>query len=492
MRLILATLISRPFLIDSFTTFPCRFSQVHSFTSNRFALISKTQMVKRARDIDDEATSTFTSTTSPMPSPKKQTLSPKKKASPKKLKSADSPKSRSKSKSKSSPTKKKPPPNEKKEKTLKQAKEKKPKKPKVVIQSATEVDPLTYLPPTSPTAKYFTAVSWNCAGLRGTLAKNPDILSDLIKATATCAHGVNQPPDLIMLQETKLQEMHVDGSDKKIDLRNILSKEGYDDYWACSTAKKGYSGTAMFVRRSVPGKEKKQTDMSSFFGSSKETTKKEEAYSSKVKVKSQPVYPLPTTPPTYGFGGPGHASLAEGRTITLNYDKFTITNAYVPNAGQSLERLDYRTKTWDKDFYDFNKAQEKEKQKPVVWGGDLNVAYDKYDTWNEGAKHHPKQAGLTQVERDGFKKQLDDGGFKDAFRTLHGEKHGHYSYWSMRSGARAPNKGLRLDYFVCGEGMFEEEGGGGEGGVRVHNSFMVPEFQGSDHAPCVLELEIKY
>ena len=36
----------------------------------------------------------------------------------------------------------------------------------------------------------------------------------------------------------------------------------------------------------------------------------------------------------------------EGRTITLEFSKFYIVNTYVPNSGQKLERLAYRTEKW--------------------------------------------------------------------------------------------------------------------------------------------------
>lgn len=52
--------------------------------------------------------------------------------------------------------------------------------------------------------------------------------------------------DMLCLQETKLQEMHLD--DPKLNLRALLKEDGYDDYWSCSTARKGYSGTAVFVK----------------------------------------------------------------------------------------------------------------------------------------------------------------------------------------------------------------------------------------------------
>lgn len=45
----------------------------------------------------------------------------------------------------------------------------------------------------------------------------------------------------------------------------------------------------------------------------------------------------------------------EGRVITLDFPKFSMTNVYTPNSGQNLERLDMRTKTWDKEFLSFIK-----------------------------------------------------------------------------------------------------------------------------------------
>jgi len=44
----------------------------------------------------------------------------------------------------------------------------------------------------------------------------------------------------------------------------------------------------------------------------------------------------------------------------------------VPNAGQALERLDYRTKEWDVAMLAYLKGLEA--KKPVVWTGDLNVS----------------------------------------------------------------------------------------------------------------------
>jgi exodeoxyribonuclease III len=120
----------------------------------------------------------------------------------------------------------------------------------------------------------------------------------------------------------------------------------------------------------------------------------------------------------------------------------------------------------------------------------LNVAHKEYDCWNFGAKHLAKQAGLTQQERDSFQSQLDTNGgdYVDAFRHLYPEAKGHYSYWSQRAGNRAPNKGLRLDYFICSKSLFEYDT---DQKVFVRDSYMIPEQEGSDHCPVVLEIEIR-
>lgn len=36
----------------------------------------------------------------------------------------------------------------------------------------------------------------------------------------------------------------------------------------------------------------------------------------------------------------------EGRTITMIFDRFVLINAYVPNSGDGLVRLNYRVNEW--------------------------------------------------------------------------------------------------------------------------------------------------
>jgi exonuclease III len=63
----------------------------------------------------------------------------------------------------------------------------------------------------------------------------------------------------------------------------------------------------------------------------------------------------------------------EGRVLTLEFEKFYLMTAYIPNAGQKLDRLDYRTKEYDGVFQDNIEALRK--KKPVILCGDLNVCH---------------------------------------------------------------------------------------------------------------------
>ena len=112
---------------------------------------------------------------------------------------------------------------------------------------------------------------------------------------------------------------------------------GYDSYWNYAE-KKGYSGTAIYTKHK----------------------------------------PLSVR---YGIGIEEHDH--EGRVITLEYEDFFFITVYVPNAQDGLKRLDYRMK-WEDDFLSYIK--ELDKQKPVIFCGDLNVAHEEIDIKNAKAK----------------------------------------------------------------------------------------------------------
>ena len=342
----------------------------------------------------------------------------------------------------------------------------------------------------------FAVISWNVAGMRALIKNRPDALPDL---------AARYDADVLCLQETKLQAGNMD--DPKLKLREYFETRmgGYDCHWSYSVEKKGYSGTAMFVRKrggsfgpdlggddgdgggdgekGVPRKgKKKQAKLGAFFGSSADDDGGEGGADrgSTAAGGDVPVSHLRPIRVETELGLPEHDG--EGRTITAEFPLFYLTNVYVPNSGQKLERLGYRTERWDAEFLAKMMRLGEEGGKPVIWLGDLNVAHGAKDTWNEGAKHLAKSAGTTAEERASFEAQLG-AGFVDAFRHLHPDGRGHYSYWSQRAGNREPNKGLRLDYFICSSGLMED--GDGKKAL-VRDCYMVPDELGSDHCPIVL------
>ena len=268
------------------------------------------------------------------------------------------------------------------------------------------------------------------AGIRALLKKEPNVFAKL-----AAKHDL----DVLCLQETKLQEQHLD--DPKLKIRDIIFAEAaasYDDYWSCSTAKKGYAGTAVFVRNRKKGKSTtKQTTMDSFIGKGSKSKSSMETADKPLTIDPRLLIPEKVS---YTMGIDKHDQ--EGRMVVVEMPLFTFCNVYVPNSGQNLERLSYRTNEWDQDFLAFMQSKQT-KDRPVLWLGDLNVAHTNLEVWNNGAKHLAKQAGVTAEERASFQAQLETG-FIDAFRHLHPTAAGHYSYWSTRAGNREVRRGFWL------------------------------------------------
>ncbi|MCX7679708.1 MAG: exodeoxyribonuclease III [Spirochaetes bacterium] len=173
-----------------------------------------------------------------------------------------------------------------------------------------------------------------------------------------------------------------------------------------------------------------------------------------------------------GIGIAKHDS--EGRVITFELERAYLVNVYVPNAQRGLERLDYRTKEWDKDFLAYLKSLEK--VKPVIACGDFNVAHKEIDLANP--KANVGNAGFTPEERAGFD-NIINAGFIDTFREFTKEG-GHYTWWSFMGRAREKNIGWRIDYFLISPALRPV----------LKNSYILPKVMGSDHAPIVLEIAL--
>ncbi len=173
----------------------------------------------------------------------------------------------------------------------------------------------------------------------------------------------------------------------------------------------------------------------------------------------------------YGMGIEEHDQ--EGRMITLEFEKFFLINVYVPNSKRGLLRLDYRM-TWENDFLNYVKTLEK--NKPVIFCGDLNVCHKEIDIANP--KTNLRSAGFTIEERNKFTILLDNG-FIDTYRYQNPDKVA-YTWWTYFAQARARNIGWRLDYFVISEKLL----------LKLKESAIYSEIMGSDHCPIGLEMNI--
>ena len=225
--------------------------------------------------------------------------------------------------------------------------------------------------------------------------------------------------DIFCIQETKMQINQLDN-----EIKNIFNE--YYEYWN-SAERKGYSGTAIF-------------------------TKKEP-----ISIKN-------------GIGIEEHDN--EGRVITLEYEDFYLINCYTPNSKRGLERLPYRM-IWEDEIRSYLKRLDK--NKPIIYCGDLNVAHKEIDLKN--AKSNMGNCGFTEEEREKMSKLLNSG-FTDAFRYKYPNKTDSYTWWSYMGRARENNVGWRIDYFIVSDRIKN----------KINDVIIYDDIFGSDHCPVELDI----
>ncbi len=236
-------------------------------------------------------------------------------------------------------------------------------------------------------------------------------------------------PDVLCIQETKAHPDQVE-----IDLPD------YIEYWH-SAEKKGYSGTAIFTKHEpievvngIPEKISKKYQLEDAYG---DTTK-------------------------------------EGRVMTAEYEPFYISTVYTPNAKEDLSRIPMRQQ-WDPAYLEY--MDHLQKEKPVIFCGDFNVAHTEIDL----ARPKPNRGkkGFTDEERGGFDAMIEKG-FIDTFRMFNTEGE-NYTWWSHYAKARERNVGWRIDYVMASQNLSE----------IIKNARIHADVMGSDHCPVSIELGIE-
>ena len=272
-------------------------------------------------------------------------------------------------------------------------------------------------------------ISWNIDSLNATLTGD-SARALLSRDVLNWIMGYN--PEIIALQETKLPS---DGPSKK-HLEILWDKfPDYEIVWNSSIepARKGYAGTMFLYKKDL-----------------------------KASVEIPKI------------GAPGTMD-AEGRIMTLEFDKFYLTQVYTPNAGDGLNRLEDR-QIWDIKYADYLVGLDKEKY--VIATGDFNVAHKEIDLAHPN--NNRRSAGFTDEERQGFTNLLEKG-FTDTFRYLHGDVEGVYSWWAQRAKtSKINNSGWRIDYWLVSDRIAD----------KVIKSEMIDSGPRQDHTPILLEINL--
>lgn len=259
--------------------------------------------------------------------------------------------------------------------------------------------------------------SWNVNGIRA-----------VIKKEAFYSFIKKHQPDILCLQETKANKEQTD-----IDLL------GYEEYWN-SAERKGYSGTAIFT-------------------------------------KTKPIQVINDLPDDIvkkyevtgdDYGNPNN----EGRVMAAEFENFYVVTVYTPNSKDDLTRIPLRHNNWDPAFLAYVKQLEKEK--PVLFCGDLNVAHTEDDLARP--KPNVGKKGFTDEEREGFDNFVKQG-FKDTFRIFT-KGNGHYTWWTHWAKARERNVGWRIDYWMASKDIAH----------KIKSAKIHADIMGSDHCPISIEI----
>ncbi|MCA9359057.1 exodeoxyribonuclease III [Candidatus Kaiserbacteria bacterium] len=260
--------------------------------------------------------------------------------------------------------------------------------------------------------------SWNMNGIRAVERKG--LLQPFL---------ANHQPDILCIQETKAHPDQIE-----------LDSPEYELFWH-SAEKKGYSGTAIFTKH--------------------EPIEVVNGLPEEIQAK----YKLEDS---YGD------TTKEGRIITAEFEGFYVSTVYTPNAKDDLSRIPMRQQ-WDPAYLEYMDFLQKDK--PVIFCGDFNVAHTEIDLARP--KQNVGRKGFTNEEREAFDCMVEKG-FVDTFRHFNPDG-GNYTWWSHFAGARERNVGWRIDYVMTSKTLLP----------IIKNARIHSDVLGSDHCPVSIELSLE-
>ena len=313
------------------------------------------------------------------------------------------------------------------------------------------------------------------------MEKKPETLRAVVDA---------ESPDVIALNEHKLQESHV--ADMTAKLRELLP-EYPTARFAVSTAKKGYSGVAVLARAAPPNDARaraasldaaaKRGTISGFF------TPKSNA---KTPMTASPVGGHSAAGPSLlavwdGFGDFKSGCASEGRVLDDGIRSVLPRRGVRAQLGHATGPTGLPRGRVGRRFSRVPRASRREKTSRVRRRLERRAPRRRH--LQRLRAHVKKSAGLTPRERESWSATLAHGaGFVDTFRHFHPDVTGWFTYWSGRAGNRPRNRGLRLDYFAATRVVVDDEEK-----VAVTDGFILDALTvgASDHAPIGVTLALK-
>jgi len=229
-----------------------------------------------------------------------------------------------------------------------------------------------------------------------------------------------EKPDIVCLQETRAHPEQLP--------KEVVDHKPYRSYWHSASIKKGYSGVVTYSK----------------------------------------IEPLRVET---GFGLSKFDE--EGRVVMTEFPEFVLYNVYFPNGKKDSDRLNFKL-----EFYEaFLKKIDglRKKGKKVIFCGDVNTAHRDIDLSRPAA--NAGISGFLPIERKWIDRVIEHG-FVDALRALHPEPR-LYTWWDLKSGARARNVGWRIDYFFIQRELLR----------HLKSASILKNVMGSDHCPISLELK---
>jgi exodeoxyribonuclease-3 len=234
-----------------------------------------------------------------------------------------------------------------------------------------------------------------------------------------------QHADVVCIQETKAQTHQLEG-------KPAFYPRGFHCYYEDATAKKGYSGVALYAARE-PDEVRRSLGREDFD--------------------------------------------CEGRYIEARFGGLSVVSLYMPSgsSGDARQQYKFRIMDWLAPILGEWLASGRD----YVLCGDWNIVRTEKDIKNW--KANQKNSGCLPQERAWLNALVDGSGWVDGFRALKPDAV-EYTWWSNRGRARENNVGWRIDYQLVTPAL----------GARLGGCSIYRNERFSDHAPLTLDYDYEF